>query len=82
MQKRLEKLEREAKQLEREAKEKEISDLQEDVAHRARIVEKEIEMAKVPSSCGSSFRSISPVEIPHNNLTKVCLRLDGQDRRS
>ena len=28
-------------------------------------------MAKVSSSCGSSFRSISPVETPDNNLTKV-----------
>ena len=71
LQKRLEKLEREAKQLEREAKEKEIANLQEEVARRARIAEKEIEMAKVPSSCGSSFRSISPVETPDDNLTKV-----------
>ena len=71
LQKRLEKLEREAKQLEQEAKEKEIADLQEEVARRARIAEKEIEMAKVPSSCGSSFRSISPVETPDDNLTKV-----------
>ena len=31
------------------------------MARRARIAEKEIEIAKVPSSCGSSFRSISPV---------------------
>ena len=71
LQKRLEKLEREAKQLEQEAKEKEIADLQEEVARRARIAEKEIEMAKVPSSCGSSFRSISPIETPDDNLTKV-----------
>ena len=79
LQKRLEKLEREAKQLEREAKEKEIADLQEEVARRAKIAEKEIEMAKVSSSCGSRFRNISPVETPDDNLTKV---LDGQDRRS
>ena len=71
LQKRLKKLEREAKQLEREAKEKEIADWQEEVARRARIAEKEIEMAKVPSICGSSFRSISPVETPDDNLTKV-----------
>ena len=71
LQKRLEKLEREAKQLEREAKEKEIADLQEEVARRARIAEKEIEMAKVSSSCGSSFRSISPVGTPDDNLSKV-----------
>ena len=71
LQKRLEKLEREAKQLEREAKEKGIADLQEEVARRARIAEKGIEMAKVPSSCGSSSRSISPVETPDERLTKV-----------
>ena len=45
--------------------------MQEEVARRARIAEKEIEMAKVPSSCGSSFRSISPLETPDDNLTKV-----------
>ena len=76
LQKRLEKLEREAKQLEREAKEKEIADLQEDVARRAKIAEKEIEMAKVSSSCGSSLRSISLVETPDNNLTKVSEWMD------
>ena len=71
LQKRLEKLEREAKQLLQEAKGKEIADLQEEVARKAKIAEKEIEMAKVSSSCGSSFRSISPVETPDDNLTKV-----------
>ena len=71
LQKRLEKLEREAKQLEREAKEKEIADLQEEVALRAKIAEKEIEMAKISSICGSSFRRISPVGTPDDNLTKV-----------
>ena len=71
LQKRLEKLEREAEQLEREAKEKEIADLQEEVARRAKIAEKEIEMAKVSSRCGSSFRSISPVGTPDDNPTKV-----------
>ena len=71
LQNRLEKLEREAKQLEREAKEKEIADLQEEVARKARIAEKEIKMAKVSSSCGSSLRSISLVETPDDNLTKV-----------
>ena len=76
LQKCLEKLEREAKQLEREAKEKEIADMQEEVARRASIAEKEIEMAKVPSSCGSSFRSISPVETPDDNLTKVSDSMD------
>ena len=57
--------------MEKEAKEKKIADLQEEVARRAKIAEKEIEMAKVSSSCGSSFRSISPVETPDDNLTKV-----------
>ena len=71
LQKRLEKLEREAKQLEREEKEKEIADLQEEVARKARIAEKEIEMAIVSSSSGSSFRSISPVGTPDDKLTKV-----------
>ena len=41
------------------------------MARKARIAEKEIEMAKVSSSCGSSFRSISPVDTPDNNLTKI-----------
>ena len=77
LQKRLEKLEREAKQLEREAKKQVIADLQEEVARKARIAEKEIEIAKVSSSCGSSFRSISPVETPDDNLTKV---LDWMDK--
>ena len=69
-------MEREAKQLEREAKEKRVADLQEEVDRKARIAEKEIEMAKVSSSCGSSFRSISPVETPDNNLTKVADWMD------
>ena len=59
------------KQLEREANEKEIADLQEEVAREARIADKEVEMAKVSIVCGSSFRSISPVETPDDNLTKV-----------
>ena len=64
LQSRLEKLRRNAEQIE-------IADLQEKLARKAKIAEKEIEMAKVPSSCGSSFRSISPVETPDDNLTKV-----------
>ena len=76
----LEKLEREAKQLKPEAKEKEISDLQEEVARKARIAEKEREMAIVSSSCGSSFRSISPVETPDNNLTKVSDWMDKTEK--
>ena len=66
-----EELQKRLEKLEREAKEKEIADLRQEVARKARIAEKEIEMAKVPSSCGSSFRSISPVGTPDDNLTKV-----------
>ena len=54
-----------------EAKQKEIADLQEELARKAKIAEKEIERAKVSSCCGSSFRSISPVGTPDVNLTKV-----------
>ena len=64
LQSRLEKLRRNAEQ-------NEIADLQEKLARKAKITEKEMEMAKVTSSCGSSFRSISPVETPDDNLTKV-----------
>ena len=66
LQSRLEKLGRETKQ-----KEMEIADLQGEVARKARIAEKEIELAKFSSSCGTSFRSISPVGTPDDNLTKV-----------
>ena len=66
LQSRLEKLGRETKQ-----KEMEIADLQGEVARKARIAEKEIELAKFSSSCGTSLRSISPVESPDDNLTKV-----------
>ena len=66
LQSRLEKLGRETKQ-----KEMEIADLQGEVARKARIAEKEIELAKFSSSCSTSLRSISPVESPDDNLTKV-----------
>ena len=66
LQSRLEKLGRETKQ-----KEMEIADLQGEVARKARIAEKEIELAKFSSRCGTSLRSISPVESPDDNLTKV-----------
>ena len=66
LQSRLEKLGGETKQ-----KEMEIADLQGEVARKARIAEKEIELAKFSSSCGTSLRSISPVESPDDNLTKV-----------
>ena len=54
-----------------ELKQKEIADLQEELARKARIAEKEIERAKVSSSRGSSLRSISPVVTPDDNLSKV-----------
>ena len=54
-----------------ELKQKEIADLQEELARKARIAEKEIERAKVSSSGGSSLRSISPVGTPDDNLSKV-----------
>ena len=66
LQSRLEKLGRETKQ-----KEMELADLQGEVARKARIAGKEIELAKVSSSCGTSLRSISPVESPDDNLTKI-----------
>ena len=66
LQSRLEKLGRETKQ-----KDMEIADLQGEVARKARIAEKEIELAKFSSSCGTSLRSISPVESPDDNLTKA-----------
>ena len=49
----------------------EIADLQGEVARKATIAEKEIELAKFSSSCGTTLRSISPVESPDDNLTKV-----------
>ena len=64
LQSRLEKLRRNAEQ-------NEIADLQEKLARKANIAEKEIERTKVSSSCGSSFRSISPVGTPDDNLSKV-----------
>ena len=64
LQTRLEKLRREAKEIE-------IADIQEELARKARKAEKEVERAKVSSSCGSSFRSIPPVRTPDDNLTKV-----------
>ena len=54
-----------------ELKQKEIADLQEELARKARIAEKEIERAKLSSSRGSSLRSISPVGTPDDNLSKV-----------
>ena len=61
---RLEKLRREAKGIE-------MAGLQEELARKAKIAEKEIERAKLSNNGGSSFRSISPVGTPDDNLTKV-----------
>ena len=55
---RLEKLKQEVKLLEQEANEKEISDLHEELARKARITEKERELAEASSSQGTNFRSI------------------------
>ena len=49
----------------------EIADLQEELVRKAKIAEKEIQIAQASSSCGSSLRSISPVVTPDDNLTKV-----------
>ena len=54
-----------------DAERNEIEDLQEKLARKAKIAEKEIERAKVSSNCGSSFRNISPVGPPDDNLSKV-----------
>ena len=67
LQKRLEKLEREAKQME-------IADLQE-----AKIAEKEIQIAQASSSCGSQKYLTSR---DSRRQSDESLRLDGQDRRS
>ena len=64
LQSRLEKLRRNAEQ-------NEIADLQGKLARKTKIAEKEIKRAKVSSSCGSSFRSISRVGTPDDNLSKV-----------
>ena len=66
-----EELQSRPEKLRRDAEQNEIADLQEKLARKVKIAEKEIERAKVSSSCGSSFRSISPVGAPDDNLTKV-----------
>ena len=57
--------------LRRNAEQNEMADLQEKLARKAKIAEKEIERAKVSSSCGSSFKSVSPVGTPDDNLSKA-----------
>ena len=66
-----EELQSRLERLRRNAEQNEIADLQEKLARKAKIAEKEIERAKISSSCGSSFRSISPVGTPDDNLLNV-----------
>ena len=53
-----------------------MAGLQEEMARKTKIAEHEIQMAQASSSCGSSIRSISPVEVPDDNLTKVSRWMD------
>ena len=71
LQTRLEKLRREANEVKIASLQDEMVSLQEEMARKAKIAEKELQMAQVSSSDGSSFRSISPVGTPDDNLTKV-----------
>ena len=71
LQTRLEKLRREANEVKIASLQDEMVSLQEEMARKAKIAEKERQMAQVSSSDGSSFRSISPVGTPDDNLTKV-----------
>ena len=57
-----EELQARLEKLKREAIQREIVDLHEVLARKARIADIEREMTKVSSSCGTSFRSISPNE--------------------
>ena len=50
--------------------------MQEKLPRKAEIVEKGIERAKVSSSCGSSYRNISPVWTLDDDLTNVSGWLD------
>ena len=75
----LEELQTSVEKLRREAKfgiagsQEEMAGLQEQLTRKARITEKEIERAKVSSSCGPSFQSISPDD---------SLRMDGRNRKT
>ena len=71
LQTRLEKLRREANEVKIASLQDEMVGLQEEMARKVKIAEKELQMAQVSSSGGSSFRSISPVGTPDDNLTKV-----------
>ena len=61
-QKEQEELQTRLKKLKREAIEREIADLHEELARKARIAEKEREIAEVSSSQGTSFPSVSSVD--------------------
>ena len=61
-QKEQEELQTRLKKLKREAIEREIADLHEQLARKARIAEKEREIAEVSSSQGTSFPSVSSVD--------------------
>ena len=76
LQTRLEKLRREAKEVKIASLQDEIVSLQEEMARKAKIAEKELQMAQVLSSGGSSFRSISPIKTPDDNMTKVSVWMD------
>ena len=54
---------------------------QEALARKARIAKIKRQIAKVSSSCGSSFRNLSPVGSPDDNLTKN-LGIYGHNRNS
>ena len=71
LQTRLEKLRREANEVKIASLQDEMVSLQEEIARKAKIAEKKLQMAQVSSGDGSSFRSISPVGTPDDNLTKV-----------
>ena len=72
----MEKLRREANEIEIAGMQDEMADLQEKLARKAKIAEKEIERTKVSSSWGSSPQIISPVGTTDNNLTKVSRWMD------
>ena len=53
-----------------------IAGLQEEMARKAKIAKKELQMAQASNSCGSSFRSVSPVGTLAENLAKVSEWMD------
>ena len=63
----------------RNSEQNELADLQEKLARKAKMAEKDIERAEVSSSCGSSLRSISPVGTQDDNLKKVSGWMDKKE---